>query len=403
MRHPIGLVLILLSGLGPLGCSKPPAAVVASAPAEVLVSFPVEREVAEYADFTGRLEAVRSVEVRARVGGHLDRVHFQDGDEVKEGDLLFEIDPRPYEFALERAEGTAAQAEARLERLEVDQRRTSNLLSRGASNREEYDHVFADLKEAKASLNVARADRDLAKLNVGFARVAAPFAGRLSRRLVDPGNLVEANTTPLTTIVSLDRMYVYFDIDERTVLTIRSLIRDGRAQSRTGGSTLPILAGLANEEGFPHRGSIDFSDNRLNPRTGTLRVRGTIANPVIEGRGIRMLSPGLFARVRLPFGTPHRALLVTERAVDTDQGQKILYVVDAKDQVAVRPVRLGAVHDGLREVESGLTPGERVVVVGLQQIRPGAVVAPKVVEMPALSVEKDSLPAAAAGGIASVD
>lgn len=403
MRHAIGMALILVAGLGHLGCSKPPAAVVAPAPAEVLVSFPVEREVAEYADFTGRLEAVRSVEVRARVGGHLDRVHFQDGDEVKEGDLLFEIDPRPYEFALERAEGTAAQAEARLERLEVDQRRTSNLLNRGASNREEYDHVFADLKEAKASLNVARADRDLAKLNVGFARVAAPFAGRLSRRLVDPGNLVEANTTPLTTIVSLDRMYVYFDIDERTVLTIRSLIRDGRAQSRTGGATLPILAGLANEEGFPHRGSIDFSDNRLNPRTGTLRVRGTIENPIIEGRGIRMLSPGLFARVRLPFGTPHRALLVTERAVDTDQGQKILYVVDAKDQVAVRPVRLGAVHNGLREVESGLIAGERVVVVGLQQVRPGVVVAPKVVEMPSLSVEKDSLPTAAAGGITSAD
>jgi RND family efflux transporter MFP subunit len=394
----ISSAMVLALGLGPAGCARAPSAAPSAAPTLVSVSYPVEREITNYADFTGRLEAVYSVDVRARVTGYLDRVDFKDGDEVKEGALLFEIDPRPYKVDLDRAEGSAAQAEARLERLEADKRRVVALFSRGTISREEFDRATGDYNEARASLNVARANRDMAKLNFEFTKVRAPIGGLLSRRLVDPGNMVQADTTPLTTIVSPDPMYLYFDMDERTVMKLRILVREGKLQSREQGAVVPILAALAEEEGFPHKGVMNFSDNRINPRTGTLRVRGLIENPVVKGKNFRLLSPGLFARVRVPRGEPHRALLVTERAIDTDQGQKILYVVDDKNKVDSRPIRLGAVHDGLRAIDDGLKPGERVIVVGLQQVRPGAVVEPKLVDMPGPPPRRSGTLGVSAGG-----
>jgi RND family efflux transporter MFP subunit len=372
----------LVLGLGLAGCARAPAGPPPAPPTTVSVSYPVERDVTNYADFTGRLEAVFSVEIRARVTGYLNRVYFKDGVEVNEGASLFEIDPRPYKVELDRAEATLAQQEAHLKRLGADYRRVSTLLARGSVSREEYDKYAGDHAESEAAVGIARANRDLAKLNFDFTEVRTPIGGLLSRRMVDPGNMVQADTTALTTIVSLDPMYLYFDIDERTVLKLRVLVRDGKLPSREEGAVVPILAALADEEGFPHKGVINFSDNKVNPRTGTLRVRGVIENPVVKGKNSRMLSPGLFARVRLPLGEPHRALLVTERAIDTDQGQKILYLVNAKNEVDSRSVRLGAIHDGLRAIEDGLKPGERVIVVGLQQVRPGAVVEPKLVDMP---------------------
>jgi RND family efflux transporter MFP subunit len=398
MRYPISSALVLALGLGPAGCARAPSSAPAAAPTPVSVSYPVEREITRYADFTGRLEAVYSVEIRARVTGYLDRVCFKDGDEVNEGASLFEIDPRPYKVDLDRAEGSLAQTEARLERLEADRRRVVALFNRASISREEFDRITGDFKEARASLNVARANRDLARLNFEFTTVRAPIGGLLSRRMVDPGNMVQADVTPLTTIVSLDPMHLYFDIDERTVLKLRGLVREGKLQSRGEGAVVPILAALADEEGFPHKGVINFSDNKVNPKTGTLRARGLIENPVVEGKDFRMLSPGLFARVRLPLGEPHRALLVTERAIDTDQGQKVLYVVDARNEVASRPVRLGAIHDGLRAIEDGLKPGERVIVVGLQQVRPGAVVEPKLVDMPGPPPRRPGAVGVGAGG-----
>jgi RND family efflux transporter MFP subunit len=386
MRYPIAFpmnsALVLVPTLGLAGCARAPAHAPAAAPTSVSVSYPIERQITDYADFTGRLEAVYSVDVRARVTGYLDEVYFKDGDEVNEGALLFEIDPRPYKVELDRAEGSATQTEARLERLEADHRRAVALFGRKAISKEEFDRITGDYKEAMASLTVARANRDMAKLNFEFTRVRAPIGGLLSRRLVDPGNLVQADVTLLTTIVSPDPMYLYFDIDERTVLKLRGLVREGKLRAREEGAVVPILAALAEEQGFPHTGVINFSDNKINPRTGTLRVRGVIENPVVKGKNFRLLSPGLFARVRVPVGESHRALLVTERALDTDQGQKILYVVDGKNKVDPRAVRLGAIHDGLRVIEDGLKPGERVIVVGLQQVRPGAVVEPKLVDMP---------------------
>jgi RND family efflux transporter MFP subunit len=395
---PISSALVLALGLGPAGCARPPSGAPAAAPTPVSVSYPVEREITRYADFTGRLEAVYSVEIRTRVTGYLDRVYFKDGDEVNEGASLFEIDPRPYKLDLERAEGSAAQSEARLERLEADHRRVVTLLNRNAVGREEFDRITGDFREARASLSVAQANRDMAKLNIEFTQVRAPIGGLLSRRRVDPGNLVQADSTSLTTIVSPDPMYLYFDIDERTVMRLRNLVVEGKLQTREQGAVAPILAALAEEEGFPHKGVINFSDNTVNPRTGTLRVRGVIENPVVKGKNFRLLSPGLFARVRLPLGEPHRTLLVSERAIDTDQGQKILYIVDDKDKVDSRPVRLGAIHDGLRAIEGGLKPGERVIVVGLQQVRPGAVVEPKLVDMPVSSGMRPGAAGVVAGG-----
>jgi RND family efflux transporter MFP subunit len=403
MRYPIAFpissALVLALSLGLAGCARAPSgAPTRAAPTPVSVSYPVEREITKYADFTGRLEAVYSVDVRSRVTGYLDEVNFKDGDEVNEGVSLFEIDPRPYKIDLDRTEGSAAQTEARLERLEADHRRVVALFNRGAVGREEFDRITGDYKEARASLNVARANRDMARLNIEFTKVRAPIGGLLSRRLADPGNLVQADVTTLTTIVSPDPMYLYFDIDERTVMKLRGLVREGKLRSREQGAVAPILAALAEEEGFPHKGVIDFSDNKVNPRTGTLRVRGVIENPVVKGKNFRLMSPGLFARVRMPLGESHRTLLVTERAIDTDQGQKILYVVDDKNKVDSRPVRLGAIHDGLRAIEDGLKSGERVIVVGLQQVRPGAVVEPKLVDMPVSSPRRPGAVGVGAGG-----
>jgi RND family efflux transporter MFP subunit len=347
------------------------------------VSYPVAQDVTDYANFTGRTAAVDSVEVRARVWGYLDKVNFKEGALVKKDDTLFEIDPRVYQADLARAEGTVAQYEARVRRLERDYQRVKNLWARRAVGQEEYDRYEGDYREAAASLDVARANRDLAALNLVYTKVKAPVSGRVSRYVVTVGNLIQSGDqnggTLLTTLVSVDPMYVYFDVDERTVLRVRQLIREGKARSARE-TEWPVALGLATEEGFPHQGTINFVDNQVNPKTGTLRVRGVFPNQD------EALSPGLFARVRVPIGPAHPALLVAVRALDTDQGQKVLYVVNDKNEVVSRPVRLGALHDGLREITAGLNPGERVIVNGLQHIRPGVTVTPRPVDMPTAKV-----------------
>src|SRR5207302_2305766 len=220
------------------------------------------------------------------------------------------------------------------------------------------------------------------QLDLEYTKVTAPVSGRVSRYVVTVGNLIQSGDqnggTLLTTIVSVDPIYAYFDVDEYTVLRVRQLIREGKAQSARDGE-MTVWLGLANEDGHPHRGTINFVDNQVNPKTGTLRLRGVFPNKE------EALSPGYFARVRVPIGYPHQALLVSDRALDTDQGQKIVYVVSEKNQVVSRPVQLGALHDGLREITDGLKPGERVIVVGLQQVRPGITVEPNLVKMPAPS------------------
>ena len=249
-------------------------------------------------------------------------------------------------------------------------------------SREEYDKIVGDHGVALASRVSAVAAVERARLNVGFSKVTAPVSGRISRTYVTVGNLVQAGDltggTLLTTIVSVDPMYAYFDVDEHTVLRVKQLIREGKAKTPDD-PDIPVWLGLANEDGHPHRGTVNFIDNQVNPKTGTLRVRGVFPNKD------EALSPGYFARVRVPIGAPHKALLVSERALDTDQGQKVVYVVDKDNRVTSRPVRLGALHDGLREITDGLKPGDRVIVNGLQQVRPGLTVEPNLVDMPTSS------------------
>jgi RND family efflux transporter MFP subunit len=249
-------------------------------------------EVADHADFTGRTEAAVTVEVRARVTGYLVKVAFKDGAEVKQGDLLFEIDPRPYQAELDRANAALAAAEAHLKRADTELKRAKALIERSAMSKEDYDKVVGDVDEARAQVAVARASREVANLNLDFTKVTAPVSGRVGRRLVDSGNVVRADGTMLTTIVGKDPMYVYFDVDERTYLDLRRALRDGKVKAAKL-EDLPVAVQLANEEGFPHQGKLDFVDNRADPTKGTIRMRAVLPNA--DG----LLVPGLFAQVRL--------------------------------------------------------------------------------------------------------
>ncbi len=376
------LIAALLSGCVGAGCAKTQAKQGDPPPDEVLVSKPTVDEVTDFEEFIGHTDAMFSVEVRARVTGYLDKVNFNDGDEVEKGALLFTIDARPYQATFDQTHALLEQGNAKLTRLTADHRRADALLRRSAIGPEEYDRIQGDYAESKASIGAAKATLDMAQLNLDWTKVTAPISGRLSRRMVDPGNLVKLDETLLTTIVTLDPMYVNFDIDERTMLKIRRLIAEGRIKSRQE-ADVPILVGLSDEEDFPHKGTINFSDNKLDSSTGTLRVRGVIANPKP-----RLLSPGLFVRVRLPIGQAHKSVLIAEQAIGTDQGRKFVYVVNktklkSKDKatgkeierdaevVINQPIKVGSLYKGLRVIDQGLKLDDRVVVSGLQRVRQG--------------------------------
>lgn len=371
---------ILLLGLciGVAGCAGAPSGPPVPPTTPVTVSRPVERYVTDYADFTGRTAAVDSVEVRARVWGYLQKVNFKEGDLVQKGDVLFELDPRPYQTLLDQANAKVAQDEAQLAYDEAEYQRRVPLVGPGAVSRSELDRTAAARRVDIANIAADKALVASRQLDLEYTKVTAPVSGRVSRYVVTVGNLLqpgEQGGTVLTTIMSVDPMYVYFDVDEYTALRVQRLVREGKSDSpRDDG--YPVSLGLATEEGYPHLGAIDFEDNQVNPKTGTIRVRGVFPNKE------QVLLPGLFGRVRMPIGRPHPALLVSDRAVDTDQGQKVLYVVNEKNEVVSRPVRLGTLHDGLREITEGLKPGKPVIVNGLQQVRPGLTVEPRLVDMP---------------------
>jgi RND family efflux transporter MFP subunit len=361
------------------GCARGRPEAPAPALTPVTVSHPVEQYVTDYADFTARTAAVDSVEVRAHVWGYLEKVNFKEGALVKKGEVLFELDPRPYQALLNQAKGKVAQDDAQLNYDEAEYQRNLKAIGSGAVSRSDLDKSAAARGVDRANLAADRALLASRQLDLEYTKVTAPVSGRVSRYVVTVGNLIQSGDqgggTLLTTIVSVDPIYANFDVDEHTVLRVRRLIREGKAKSARD-SDWAVLLGLANEEGYPHQGIINFVDNQVNPKTGTLRVRGVFPNKDEQ------LSPGLFARVRVPIGSPHQALLVSDRAIDTDQGQKVVYVVDKDNRVVSRPVRCGALHEGLREITDGLKPGEKVIVNGLQQVRPGVVVEPKVVDMP---------------------
>jgi RND family efflux transporter MFP subunit len=362
-----------------MGCARPPAEAPAAAPIPVMVSYPVEREITDYHDYTARTAAVDSVEVRAHVWGYLDKVNFKEGALVKKDDILFELDTRPYQALLNQAKAKVTQDEAQLNFDEAEYQRYVRLAATGAAARSDLDKAAAARGVDKANIEADKALVASRELDLEYTKVRAPVSGRVSRYVVTVGNLIQSGDqgggTLLTTIVSVDPMYAYFDVDEYMVLRVRQMIREGKIKSARD-VEIPVMLGLANEEGFPHKGTINFVENQVNPKTGTLRLRGVFPNKD------EALAPGYFGRVRVSIGAPRQALLISDRALDTDQGQKIVYVVDQENKVVSRPVSLGEVHDGLRVIEEGLKPGEGVIVNGLQQVRPGVTVEAKLVDMP---------------------
>ncbi len=352
-------------GAGPAGAPPPPA---------VTANQPIQRSLIEWDEYHGRLDSVEMVEVRARVNGYLQSVNFKDGAEVKKGDLLFVIDPRPYQAELDRANANLREGESRLELAVNDLARADRLLRSKAISEEEADSRNKAKREAEAMMQSLRASVEVAKLNLEYTRVAAPIDGRISRRYVTEGNLVNGNqgqATLLTTIVSLDPIYCYFDADEAAVLKYQQLARSGKQDSLRGGKLVCELE-LANETNFPHAGVLDFVDNRIDPGTGTLRVRAIFDNPGPD----RLLQAGFFARVRVPGTAKSEATLIPDQSVGADLGQKFVYVVNPQDTIEYRTVKLGPLIDGLRVVREGLQPQDWVVVNGLMSVRPGVKVKP---------------------------
>ncbi|MGD0898821.1 MAG: efflux RND transporter periplasmic adaptor subunit [Thermoguttaceae bacterium] len=393
MKKNVIVIGVLLLCAASWGCgARAPAQTAPGGPGgqaevpEVIVAQPIVRTVTDYKDFDGKTDAVNTVQLRAHVTGYLDKHFFEnrEGYDVKKDEPLFKIDPRVYEAELNRSEALLAQARALLDRTQRDYTRADELLKKHAIAQSDYDLAKGDRDSAAAAVKTAEAVRDSAKLNVDFTLISAPFDGQVSRRLVDPGNLITADVTVLTTIVQRDPMYAYFDVDEGTMLHIRRLILAGKVKSSRE-AEMPVYLQLKDEHGFPHKGIINFVDNAVDPMQGTLRVRGVFPNPD------RLLSPGLYAKVRLPVGLPHQAILISQRAVKTDQDKDSVYVIDQDNKVTYRRVRLGAIEDdGLRVVKErtsaedreGLTADDWVVVDGLQRITgTGVTVRPKQIPM----------------------
>jgi RND family efflux transporter MFP subunit len=367
MRHSyLLLAAVAAADLLVSGCARNVAAQQQAMPLpQVTVAAAVSRKVTEFDEFTGRFEAVERVEVRPRVSGYISSVNFTDGNEVKKGEVLFVIDPRPYVAERDRVRAQLAQARSQLALAKSERERATKLLGQHAISQEEFDTRTAGNEQAQASVAAAQAALDAAELNLEFTRVTAPIAGRISRALVTSGNFVANGQTLLTTLVSLDPIYVSFDGDEQAYLRYGKLAV-GPAHGVSSATRNPVVVGLANESGYPHQGAMVFVDNALDPATGTIRSRALLDNHE------RLFTPGLFARVRLLDSVQHDAVLVNDSAIGTDQTVRFVLVVGAGSKVEYRPVQLGPVIDGLRVVQSGLTAGENIIVNGLQRVRPGA-------------------------------
>lgn len=335
----------------------------------VSVAPAVQRDVALFEELSGRLEAPETVEVRARVAGTIERVHFRDGQEVKRGEPLFTLDARPFAAELARADAQLAAARSAQALAASELARTQKLLAAKAVSAQEADQAAAAARNADAQVRAAEAALTTARLNLDYASIRAPIAGRASRAALTAGNLVGAGDPVLTTIVAQDRVHAWFDIPEPLYLA------QLRAGTKPG--AVKVAMGLADEAGFPHEGRIDFVDNRMNPATGAIRARAVFDNKE------RRFVPGLFARLRLAAGTLPGAVLVPERAIGTDQTKRFVFVVGADNVAQFREVRLGGLQDGMRVVASGLKAGERVVVAGLQRVRPGTPLTPELLEVDA--------------------
>ena len=363
------LLLALVLGCGAEAPPPPP-------PPGVTVAAVPERDVKEWDEFIGRLEAVEAVQIRPRVSGYIQQVAFNEGNGVRKGQVLFEIDPRPYLAAMARAEAELEVARARAQLAGRDVVRAQRLVAVQAISREEMDSRSAGQEENEAAVRAAEAAVATARLDLEWTKVRSPISGRVSRAEVTEGNLVQAGADAalLTTVVSLDPIYVYFEGDEQTYLKYAALARAGSRPNSRDNRT-PVELGLSDEEGFPHEGYVDFVDNQLNAEAGTIRFRAVFSNKD------HLFTPGLFARIRLVGSGTYPAKLVLDRAVGTDQDKKFVLVLKPDSTVDYRPVQLGRLIDGFRVVDSGLVAGEQIVINRLQRVRPGAKVTPKTAPM----------------------
>jgi membrane fusion protein, multidrug efflux system len=371
----IRFLLLASAVVNAAACATPTAQQTAPPPPQVTVAEALDREVTEWDEFTGRLEAVDTVAIRPRVSGYVSNVTFTEGAVVRRGQMLFQIDLRPFEAEVDRLRAELTRARATVRRAASELSRAERLRAENAISHEEHERRAAFQEESAAQLAAVEAALRAAELNLEFTRITSPINGRAGRAIVTEGNLVSSGpgeATLLTTVVSLDPIYAYFDADEQIFLRYQKI---AGAQASKG--TLPIRMALGPDEGFPRDGKLDFIDNQLNPETGTIRGRAVFRNPKGE------LTPGLFVRLRLAGGGRYRAALIQDRAVGTDLGKKFVYVVGADDAIEYRTITLGPIVDGLRVVRSGLTAGDRVVVNGLQRVRPGVKVTPQVAGMDA--------------------
>ena len=363
----LGGAALLLTGCGPRAAQQaPPAPAVTVAPVE-------HREIVEWDEFTGRTAPVDSVEVRPRVSGYVQEVRFQSGQLVKKGDVLFVIDPRWHQAEFDRLQAGVERTQVQLDNAKREADRTAQLLANKAISAEEGDERISRFKEAKAALAAAEAARDSAKLDLDYTQVRAPIDGRVSRALLTEGNYVSGlagAATLLTTVVSVNPVYVYADMDEDSLLKFNTVASKQKLET-DGAGRIPVELQLGDEDDFSHKGYIESFDNQLNPNTGTILLRAVFPND--DGR----IVPGLFARIRVPLSAKHSALLVSDRAVGTDQAQKYVLALTTTNTVAYQPVVLGPTIGGMRVIRSGLTGGEEIVVNGMQRVRPGMPVKPE--------------------------
>lgn len=374
MNRTITLASIAVIALAAAGCARNEAAEAPPAPPQVSVAKVIEKPITEFDEFTGRFTAVDRVELRPRVSGYISSVNFIEGHEVKKGDVLFVIDPRPYDAEYKRAAAELARAKTQQSLAQSEFERAKTLLDARAISKEEFDARVSGAAQATANVQAADAALDAAKLNLTFTQVRAPISGLVSKAEVTAGNLVTTDQTLLTTLVSIDPIYVEFEGDEQVYLKYNALARAGlRPSSRD--SKNPVWVGLADEQDTPHQGVMVFVDNELNPATGTIRARGQFSNKD------RRFTPGMFARVKLLGSAEYNALLINDSAIGTDQSVKYVLEVNADNKVEYRAVKLGPVVDGLRVVREGLAPGDSIVVNGLQRVRPGMPVTPQRVAM----------------------
>lgn len=364
----VAAICTLGASLLTMGCAKDIEKEAHAGPADsrpqVTVAQVTQATVTEFSEHTGHTESPSTVEIRARATGYLTRAAFHEGDLVKKGELLFEVDAKPYQASLNRARAELASARVDVELARKNATRGEQLFQANVISEQDWDTRSATFHQLEARTQVASAAVNSAELDLDYAYVRSPIAGRIGRFLVTPGNLVGPSLpSPLTTVVSVDPLYVYVDVDETRALRL----------GRTPGAIARV--GFSGEEGFPHEAALDFVDNRVDPQTGTLKVRAVLKNP--DGRWVH----GLFARVQLPEETAHEAVLIADLAVATDQDRRFVWVVAKDGKVEHRTIKVGPLNGGLRIVREGLTPADRIVVRGLQRVRPGAVVAAEAISM----------------------